>query len=164
MEEEEPTRKTSLRRFLRGSDKKGSPSKAKGNTEAYSVASSSSYPTTGAHSQTLKNAITATATPNTTPTHKRNHPFGLFIRRRDLHLHQFFNRQNPQNQNLPQFSPPAEQTQSSLPTESSPTPAEAELSRALNQLSSVTRSGRLASSSSSGGFHANLLGKYGFTV
>lgn len=68
----------------------------------------------------------------TTPTNKKHH-FGLLLRR-DLHLHHFFNRQNPQH-----FSPPvANKTISPLASETV-SPAEAELSRALNQLSSVTR-------------------------
>lgn len=172
MDEEEPTRKTSLRRFLRGSDKnKNSPSKSsKSGADAYSVASSSSYPTTGANSQQLKNVASgsAQATPNATPPHKPKHHFGLLLRR-DLHLNHFFNRHNQNNSR--RFSPPVnEQNVSPLAAEAvSPSPAEAELSRALNQLNSVTRfesefywfilfrSGRLASSSSSGGFHPHLL-------
>lgn len=157
MEEEEPTRKTSLRRFLRGSDKKSSPAKSpKGVPDSGPLASSSSFPTSAHNNFQLKGNSTgsAQATPHATPPHKKHH-FGLLLKR-DLHLHNFFNRHNSQNSR--RFSPPATE-QSPLSVEASPTPAEAELSRALNQLNSVTRSGRLASSSSSGGFHTNLLGK-----
>lgn len=153
MDEEEPTRKTSLRRFLRGSDKKGSPAKSSKGIPDAGLASSSSFPS-GQNNLQLKGTTSAQATPQATPPHKKHH-FGLLLRKKDLHLHNFFNRQNPQNSR--RFSPPTEQ--SPLSVEASPTPAEAELSRALNQLNSVTRSGRLASSSSSGGFHTNFLGK-----
>lgn len=142
MEEEEPIRKTSLRRFLRGPSSKSSPSKASKHqpvADSCSVASSSSYPTTGANALSLKSVASAHVTPNATPPHKKHH-FGLLLRRDHLHLHRFFNRENAQNSR--RFSPPVnEQTISPLATAEvvSPTQAEKELSRALNQLSSVTR-------------------------
>lgn len=143
--DEEPTRKTSLRRFLRGSTDKSkqSPHKASASKgpDACSVASSSSYPLSGQQGQSLKAAAASggstQGTPAATPPHKKHHPFGVLLRR-DLHLHHFFNR-HPQNSR--RFSPPVtEQVVSPLANEAvSPSPAEAELSRALNQLSSVTR-------------------------
>jgi hypothetical protein len=111
---QDPAKGSLRQRFMRRSaDKKQTAS------PTHAIASSSSYPETG--------QLKAASSPN-----KKHHPFGLL--RKDLHLHHFFTR----NQNARRFSPPRDDSSEKMTPTSA---AEVELSRALNQLNSVTRSG-----------------------
>lgn len=102
---------------------------------------------------TANSSASNSASPSSTPAteSRKKHAFGGLLRR-ELHLHNFFNRNSSHRD---RFSPATVTTE---PVPESHTPYSKSAQRDLDRQHGRVPGQRLPSSSSSGGFHSNLLG------